>query len=126
MTLVHARALLSVKKYRTRSRPSPFLRSLLLEKGTEIYNTTYLVIHKQEKGRSKCYHEQQKEKQDLKEKDIMILHSGKIDRRISFFLHYIVFFHGHKYLEKRLKHCQQHYHVFTVVRKSEKEKKEMV
>ena len=56
----------------------------------------------------------------------MILQSGKIDRRISFFLHYIVFFHGHKYLEKRLKHCQQHYHVFTVVRKSEKEKKEMV
>ena len=56
----------------------------------------------------------------------MILQSGKIDRRISFFLHYIVFFHGHKYLEKRLKHCQQHYHVFSVVRKSEKEKKEMV
>ena len=56
----------------------------------------------------------------------MILQSGKIDRRISFFLHYIVFFHGHKYLEKRLKHCQQHYHVFTVVRKSEKEKKEIV
>ena len=102
MTLVHARALLSVKKSRTRSRRRPFLSSL----GTEIYNTTYLVIHKQEKGRSKCYHEQQKEKQDLKEKDIMISHSGKIDRRISFFLHYIVFFHGHKYLEKRLKHCQ--------------------
>ena len=85
MTLVHARALLSVKKSCTRSRPCPFLRSLLLEKGTEIHNTTYLVIHKQEKRRSKCYHEQQKEKQDLKEKDIMILQRGKIDRRISFF-----------------------------------------
>jgi len=54
-------------------------RYLLLEKGTEINNTTYLVIHKQEKGRSKCYHEQQKEKQDLKEKDIMIEQSVKID-----------------------------------------------
>ena len=62
MTLDYARALLSVKKSCTRSRPRIFLSSL----GTEIYNTTYLVIHKQEKGRSKCYHEQKKEKQDLK------------------------------------------------------------
>ena len=41
----------------------------------------------------------------------------------KFFSHYIVFFHGHKYLEKRPKHCQQHYHVFSVVRKSEKKRK---